>query len=178
MDTHKAILAIVLSFCILLGYQYLFVKPVVEQEQPVAEKTAEVQQPNIPVQQIQPQPVPAGIVSGDQPAEFVQPASLPSQVGKDIVVTTTAFTAVITETGGGVKSYKLNRFNETADTDSDRKELISTESFTELPLYFSWGVDPSRAQIPLFTSDKQRLKVEGGESQTLTMTAQLSSGLR
>ncbi len=178
MDTHKSILAIVLSFCILLGYQYLFVKPEVEQEQPVTEKTVEVQQPNISVQEPQPQSVPAGIVSADQPAEFVQPAILPSQEGKDIVVNTGAFTAVITETGGGVKSYKLNRFNETADADSERKELVSTESFTELPLYFSWGVDPSRAQIPLFTSDKETLKVDGGESQTLTMTAQLSSGLQ
>ncbi|MDX2435299.1 MAG: membrane protein insertase YidC [Desulfobacterales bacterium] len=178
MDTHKSILAIVLSFCILLGYQYLFVKPEVEQEQPVTEKTVEVQQPNISVQEPQPQSVPAGIVSADQPAEFVQPAILPSQEGKDIVVNTGAFTAVITETGGGVKSYKLNRFNETADADSERKELVSTESFTELPLYFSWGVDPSRAQIPLFTSDKETLRVDGGESQTLTMTAQLSSGLQ
>jgi YidC/Oxa1 family membrane protein insertase len=178
MDTHKSILAIVLSFCILLGYQYLFVKPEVEQEQPVTEKTVEVQQPNISVQEPQPQSVPAGIVSADQPAEFVQPAILPSQEGKDIVVNTGAFTAVITETGGGVKSYKLNRFNETADADSERKELVSTESFTELPLYFSWGVDPSRAQIPLFTSDKEALQVDGGESQTLTMTAQLSSGLQ
>jgi YidC/Oxa1 family membrane protein insertase len=178
MDTHKSILAIVLSFCILLGYQYLFVKPEVEQEQPVTEKTVEVQQPNFSVQEPQPQSVPAGIVSADQPAEFVQPAILPSQEGKDIVVNTGAFTAVITETGGGVKSYKLNRFNETADADSERKELVSTESFTELPLYFSWGVDPSRAQIPLFTSDKETLKVDGGESQTLTMTAQLSSGLQ
>jgi len=178
MDTHKSILAIVLSFCILLGYQYLFVKPEVEQEQPVTEKTVEVQQPNISVQEPQPQSVPAGIVSADQPAEFVQPAILPSQEGKDIVVNTSAFTAVITETGGGVKSYKLNHFNETADADSERKELVSTESFTELPLYFSWGVDPSRAQIPLFTSDKETLKVDGGESQTLTMTAQLSSGLQ
>jgi YidC/Oxa1 family membrane protein insertase len=178
MDTHKSILAIVLSFCILLGYQYLFVKPEVEQEQPVTEKTVEVQQPNFSVQEPQPQSVPAGIVSADQPAEFVQPAILPSQEGKDIVVNTGAFTAVITETGGGVKSYKLNRFNETADADSERKELVSTESFTELPLYFSWGVDPSRAQIPLFTSDKEALQVDGGESQTLTMTAQLSSGLQ
>ncbi len=178
MDTHKSILAIVLSFCILIGYQYLFVKPEVEQEQPVTEKTAGVQQPNISVKEPQPQSVPAGIVSADQPAEFVQPAILPGQEGKDIVVNTGAFTAVITETGGGVKSYKLNRFNETADADSERKELVSTESFTELPLYFSWGVDPSRAQIPLFTSDKETLKVDGGESQALSMTAQLSSGLQ
>jgi YidC/Oxa1 family membrane protein insertase len=182
MDNYRAILAIVLAFFILLGYQYLYVGT--EQEQPVVEETVEVQQPKVPVQEAQPQPVPAEIVSADQavefeqPVKFEEPASLPSQVGKDIVVETDAFTAVITETGGGVKSFKLNHFNETTDADSERKELISTESFTELPLYFSWGVDPGRAQIPLFASDKETLKVEAGESQTLTMTAQLSSGLQ
>ncbi len=182
MDNYRAILAIVLAFFILLGYQYFYVGT--EQEQPVVEETVEVQQPKVPVQEVQPQPVPATIVSADQAVEFEQPvkfedpASLPSQAGKDIVVETGAFTAVITETGGGIKSFKLNHFNETTDADSDRKELISTESFTELPLYFSWGVDPSRAQIPLFASDKETLKVEAGESQTLTMTAKLSSGLQ
>jgi YidC/Oxa1 family membrane protein insertase len=176
MDNYRAILAIVLAFFILLGYQYLYVGT--EQEQPVVEETVEVQQPKVPVQEAQPQPVPAAIVSADQPVKFEEPASLPSQAGKDIVVETDAFTAVITETGGGVKSFKLNRFNETTDADSERKELINTESFTELPLYFSWGVDPSRAQIPLFASDKETLKVEAGESQTLTMTAKLSSGLQ
>ena len=182
MDNYRAILAIVLAFFILLGYQYLFVGT--EQEQPLVEETVEVQQPKVPVQEEQLQAVPAAIVSADQavefeqPVKFEEPASLPSQAGKDIVVETDAFTAVITETGGGVKSFKLNRFNETTDSDSERKELISTESFTELPLYFSWGVDPGRAQIPLFASDKETLKVEAGESQTLTMTAQLSSGLQ
>ena len=175
MDNYRAILAIVLSFLILLGYQYLFVPPMEEQEQPIAEKIVEEQQPKTSVQKVQPQITPAEIT---QPTKFVEPASLPTQEGKDIVVDTNSFTAVITETGGGVKSYKLNHFNETTDTDSERKELITTESFTELPLYFSWGVDPSRAQIPLFASDKETLKVEAGEDQTLTMTAQLSSGLQ
>ena len=175
MDNYRAILAIVLAFFILLGYQYLFVAPMEEQEQPVAEKTVEVQQPKTSVQKVQPQLTPAEIA---QPAQFVEPASLPSQEGKDIVVNTNAFTAVITETGGGVKSYKLNHFNETSDADSERKDLVTTESFTELPLYFSWGVEPGRAQIPLFASDKETLTVKTGESQTLTMTAQLSSGLQ
>ena len=175
MDNYRAILAIVLAFFILLGYQYLFVAPMEEQGQPVAEKTVEVQQPKTSVQKVQPQPTPAEIA---QPAQFVEPASLPSQEGKDIVVNTNAFTAVITETGGGVKSYKLNHFNETSDADSERKDLVTTESFTELPLYFSWGVEPGRAQIPLFASDKETLTVKTGEGQTLTMTAQLSSGLQ
>ena len=175
MDNYRAILAIVLAFFILLGYQYLFVAPMEEQVQPVAEKTVEVQQPKTSIQKVQPQLTPAEIA---QPAQFVEPASLPSQEGKDIVVNTNAFTAVITETGGGVKSYKLNHFNETSDADSERKDLVTTESFTELPLYFSWGVEPGRAQIPLFTSDKETLTVKTGEGQTLTMTAQLSSGLQ
>ena len=175
MDNYRAILAIVLAFFILLGYQYLFVPAMEEQEQPVAEKTVEVQQPKTSVQKVQPQLTPAEIA---QPAQFVEPASLPSQEGKDIVVNTNAFTAVITETGGGVKSYKLNHFNETSDADSERKDLVTTESFTELPLYFSWGVEPGRAQIPLFASDKETLTVKTGEGQTLTMTAQLSSGLQ
>jgi YidC/Oxa1 family membrane protein insertase len=175
MDNYRAILAIVLAFFILVGYQYLFVPAMEEQEQPVAEKTVEVQQPKTSVQKVQPQLTPAEIA---QPAQFVEPASLPSQEGKDIVVNTNVFTAVITETGGGVKSYKLNHFNETSDADSERKDLVTTESFTELPLYFSWGVEPGRAQIPLFASDKEILKVKAGEGQTLTMTAQLSSGLQ
>ena len=184
MDNYRAILAIVLAFFILLGYQYLFVAPEQELEQPVVEKMVEAEQPKAPVQGVQPQQVPAEIASAEQtaafeqPAAFQEPASLPSQAGKDIVVETGAFTTVITETGGGLKSYKLNRYNETPDADSERKELVSTESFTELPLYFSWGVDPSRAQIPLFASDKQTLKVKDGESKTLTMTAKLSSGLQ
>jgi len=164
MDNYRSILAIVLAFFILLGYQYLFVAPQQEQEQgqvqeqPVVEKTAEVQQPKVPVQEAMPQAVPPEVVSVEQPAAFAEPASLPSQEGKDIVVNTSAFTAVITENGGGVKSYKLNHFNETIDADSERKELVNTESPRDLPLYFSWGVDPSRAQIPLLASDKETLK--------------------
>ena len=182
MDTYRSILAIVLAFFILLGYQYFYVGT--EQEQPIVEKTVETQQPKVPGQEAQPQPASVESVSADQAAEFEQPlkfevpASLPSKSGKDIVVETGTFTAVITETGGGVKSFKLKHFNETADADSEPKELINTESFAELPLYFSWGVDPGRAQIPLFASDKETLKVEAGENQTLTMTAQLSSGLQ
>ena len=182
MDTYRSILAIVLAFFILLGYQYFFVGT--EQEQPVVEETVETQQPETSVQEVRPQAAPVESVSPDQATEFEQPvkfedpASLPSQAGKNIVVETGAFKALISETGGGIKSFKLNHFSETADADSEPKELINTESFTDLPLYFSWGVDPGRAQVPLFASDKETVTVETGESQTLTMTAQLSSGLQ
>jgi len=177
MDTYRAILAIVLAFLILIGYQYLFVAPQQEQEQPVAEKTVETTQP-APALQDQPPPAPAASIQAEQPQEVQQPATLPTQQGKEIVVETNLYKAVISETGGGMKSYRLKDYRETADSDSEPKELITTESYTDLPLYFSWGVEPKRAQVPLYVADKDFIKVEAGESQTLTMTAQLASGLQ
>jgi YidC/Oxa1 family membrane protein insertase len=178
MDNYRAILAIVLAFFILLGYQYLFVAPEQEQGQPIVEKTAEVPQQKIPAQEVQPASAPAEIVQTGQPVQFEQPVNLPIQQGRDIVVETSQYKAVISETGGGIKSFKLKKYRETPAPDAELKELISTDSYKDLPLYFTWGVEPKRAQIPLFVADKETLTVEAGESQTLTMTAQLSSGLQ
>ncbi len=177
MDTYRAILAIVLAFLILIGYQYLFVTPQEEHKQPVAEKNVETPAP-IPVPDQQPKPAPAAPVPAGQPAQFQQPASLPVQEGRDIVVETNKYIAVISETGGGIKSYRLKNYREAAAPDAELKELITTDSYRDLPLYFSWGVEPERAQVPLFVADKDGLTVETGENQTLTMTAQLSSGLQ
>jgi YidC/Oxa1 family membrane protein insertase len=179
MDNYRAILAIVLAFFILLGYQYLFVVPEQEQKQPVVETTAEqAPEPGISPQVVQPAPAPAEIVQPEQPAQFEQPVNLPAQQGRDIVVETSKYIAVISETGGGIKSFRLKNYRETSAPDAELKELISTDSYRDLPLYFTWGVEPRRAQMPLFVADKEALKVEAGESQTLTMTAQLSSGLQ
>ena len=178
MDTYRAILAIVLAFFILLGYQYLFVAPQQEQQQAVVEEAVETPQTKAPVQSIEPGPAPAAIEPAEQPAQFEQPASLPPQNGREIIVETNKYRAVVSETGGGIKSFLLKNYRETNEPSAEMKELISTDSFTNLPLYFTWGVEPKRAQIPLFVADKESLKVTAGESQTLTMTAQMSSGLQ
>jgi YidC/Oxa1 family membrane protein insertase len=178
MDTYRAILAIVLAFFILLGYQYLFVAPQQEQQQAVVEEAVETPQTKAPVQSIEPGPAPAAIEPAEQPAQFEQPASLPPQNGREIIVETNKYRAVVSETGGGIKSFLLKNYRETNEPSAELKELISTDSFTNLPLYFTWGVEPKRAQIPLFVADKESFKVTAGESQTLTMTAQMSSGLQ
>lgn len=179
MDNYRAILAIVLAFFILLGYQYLFVAPDQEQKQPAIEKTAGAPEPKIPAQEAQPAPAPAESVQQFEPVgQFEQPVNLPAQQGRDVVVETNQYKAVISETGGGIRSFKLKNYRETAAPDAALKELISTDSYKDLPLYFTWGVEPKRAQIPLFAADKETLTIEAGESQTLTMTATLSSGLQ
>jgi YidC/Oxa1 family membrane protein insertase len=183
MDNYRAILAIVLAFFILLGYQYLFVLPEQEQQQPVVEKI-ETPQSIAPAQEPKPAQAPSAIAPAeqpaqfDQPAQFEQPASLPARQGRDIVVENNKYRAVISETGGGFKSFRLKNYRETAAPDAELKELINTDSYIDLPLHFTWGVEPRRAQIPLFVADNETLKVEAGETQTLTMTAELSSGLQ
>jgi len=174
MDTYRAILAIVLAFFILLGYQYLFVTP--QQDQPVVEQKVAAPQPEVPVRG--PEPAPDATVPAVEPAGFEQPASLPTREGRDIVVETNKYRAVIAETGGGVKSFLLKNYRETTGPDAALKELITTDSYVELPLYFSWGVEPRRAQVPLFVADQESIKVGPGENQTLTMTAKLASGLQ
>ena len=179
MDTYRAILAIVLAFFILLGYQYLFVAPEQDQ-QVVVEETVKAPQPQqIPAPGAEPVQTPSPAVTQvEQPAQFEQSASLPSQIGREIIVETNKYKAVISETGGGIKSFLLKNYRETNEPEASLKELISTDSFIDLPLYFTWGVEPKRAQIPLFTADKENITLTAGESQTLTMTAQLSSGLQ
>ena len=177
METYRAILAIVLAFLILIGYQYLFVAP--EQKQSTVEKTVEApQQKGAPPALESPAPAPAPVIPAEPPAEFAQPSMLPSQSGRNITVKTASYTAVISEAGGGLKSFKLNNYKESSGPDSELKELVSTDSIIDLPLYFSWGVDPGRAQVPLFVADREELRVESGQSQTLTMTTLLSSGLQ
>ena len=177
MDTYRAILAIVLAFFVLLGYQYLFVAP--EKEQQVVEESVKApQKQQIPGPSVETAPtLPTAVVPVEQPTQFEQPASLPSQKGREIVVETNKYRAVIAETGGGIKSFLLKNYQETNEPEAGLKELISTDSFIDLPLYFTWGVEPKRAQIPLFAADMENIKVTAGESQTLTMTSQLSSGL-
>jgi YidC/Oxa1 family membrane protein insertase len=186
MDNKRAILAIVLAFFILLGYQYLFVPPQTEQEQAAQEQVQETTPPpkigeaetRVPAPAPAPTPAPEAISTLEEPEPaFEVPASLPTQKGRDVTVETNLYSAVISETGGGFKSFRLKDYNETPEPDSELKELVQTDSVRELPLYFSWGVEPSRAQIPPYKADRESIDAMAGQVQTLTMKASMSSGL-
>ena len=186
MDNKRAILAIVLAFFILLGYQYLFVPPQTEQEQAAQEQVQETTPPpkigeaetRVPAPAPAPTPAPEAISTLEEPEPaFEVPASLPTQKGRDVTVETNLYSAVISETGGGFKSFRLKDYNETPEPDSELKELVQTDSVRELPLYFSWGVEPSRAQIPQYKADRESIDAMAGQVQSLTMKASMSSGL-
>jgi YidC/Oxa1 family membrane protein insertase len=185
MDNYRAILAIVLAFFILLGYQYLFVTPQTEQEQAAQEQVQEtipppkIKEAETPATVSAPTPTPVApeaIPAPEEPQAYEVPA-LPAQKGRDIIVETSLYSAVISESGGGLKSFKLKNYKESPQPDSELKELVLTDAIRELPLYFSWGVEPSRAQVPPYKADRDSIGAMAGQNQALTMKATMSSGL-
>jgi YidC/Oxa1 family membrane protein insertase len=138
MDTYRALLAVVISFVILVGYQYFFVgfdSKKVEPAAPVATSEA-------------PAPVPASsssaphVIASPQPGAMPQslpPAAPIDRVAREIVVDTDLYKAVITENGGAVKSFVLKNYKATPALDSVGMQLIKTTDREGFPLTFSWG---------------------------------------
>jgi YidC/Oxa1 family membrane protein insertase len=113
----RLILAIVLSFLVLMGYQYFFVKP-----------NKAVLNPPAPVTTAPTAPVPgtAGAVreqakpapAEHAPAPTPDPRAVVGQAEKDIVVETSLYRAVWSNKGGVLKSWMLKKFQ-----NSDKKAL-------------------------------------------------------
>lgn len=167
METKRAFLAIVLSLGILLGYQYFFVPapPMPENIQETGEAV----------------PIESSEVTTVQPATpsfLTTPSSLKEDAaqGREIPVETSLYSAIVAESGGGIKSFKLKNYNETLDPDSGFKQLVVREPGDSLPLFFSWGVEPAKAGMPLFKADRESIST-GRSNETLIMTAKLPSGV-
>jgi YidC/Oxa1 family membrane protein insertase len=163
MDMYRAFLAIIISFLILIGYQYFFLKPV---QQPVSPEQVQQQAQQPPEKEVQPAvevPVPAPVV----PAVEIDPAA------RNIRIETPLYSAVINEQGGGVKSFVLKKYRQAKDEDSGYMDLVQTRLPNELPMLFSPGMDMNQG-LPLYRADKEKIVLEeGGTKTSLIMTATL-----
>lgn len=137
MDTYRAFLAIIISFIILVGYQYFFVGF----EQPVAvdEQTEQSAQ-----QQVAPAGDPAATTIAQQaavPSPMVAPAKAVQydREPQEIVIATDLYTATMSEDGGVITSFILNNYKETHDAESPGMQLVKTDASQGFPLQFSWG---------------------------------------
>ncbi|MEW6427984.1 MAG: membrane protein insertase YidC [Thermodesulfobacteriota bacterium] len=162
MESNRAILAIVLSVIILVGYQYLFAPPPPPSSPAVTENAA---------------PVAGGqevsLTAPQLPLPSPPPASPPARPARDITVDTPLYRAVFTENGGGVKSFLLKKYRETVAVDSPPKELMTAAEGSEPSLQFLWG---DGAALPFFEADRPALTVDSG-SAVLTMSGRLPSGV-
>jgi YidC/Oxa1 family membrane protein insertase len=170
MDNYRAFLAIIISFVILVGYQYIFVgfdKPAVV-EQPVQQQTAESPKPAV---------VPQGTASSvAQTPIALPPVQAYNRKPKEITIETDLYTATMSEDGGAIKSFILKQHKETHAKDSQGMQLVKTDASQGTSLQFSWG-SVIGAQV-LYDSDKDNLKLSGDVSKgDLRMTSQLTNGL-
>ncbi len=173
MDLYRAFLAIVLSFMILLGYQYFFVKPVPPPQNSAEQQVAQGQADNVAPQPKQQQP--ASITP--QPAQPA-PVSVPVDPNaRDITINTPLYSAVINEQGGGFKRFVLKKYRTEKASTSGDMELVKVEGLNQLPILFSLD-NGAGTSLPVFHADREKLDLTGGtDTETLTMKATLPGGL-
>lgn len=187
METRRVFLAIMISMAILMTYQLFFVpspqeeigrEDIAEQIVPAVESGLEAES----VEQMRSQVAPTAptVITGlPSSAESWEMPTEPVRLGRDIPVDTSLYSAVVSETGGGFKSFRVKEYKETREPNSENKELITTnETGWQLPLYFSWGVEPSKAGTLVLTADKESVSLVGESGkEILSMSGRLPSGV-
>jgi len=176
MDLQRAFLAIVLSFVILFGYQYLFVKPAVEQQ---GRQTTEQKKQPSPAQR-QTDQATTGTDSAGKPkpallTQNVSPLTVDPEA-RDIRVDTPLYTAVIKEQGGGIAHFILKKYRTELDKNSDNMELAPEGGPAELPVIFTLD-NGAAVHLPTYRADQENIQLSAGdEPQRLTMTGTLPGG--
>jgi len=174
MDLYRAFLAIVLSFIILLGYQYFFAPPVVQQPASVEESGGQVPPGTQAQAPKQHQPASAAPVA---PVTSVSTPVAVDPDARDITIETPLYSAVINEQGGGFKDFVLKKYRTEKAEHSGNMSLVNEAGFNELPLLFSLD-NGTGADLPVFHADRENVSlVDGAGQATLTMKATLSNGL-
>ena len=170
MDTYRAFLAVIISFVILLGYQYFFVG-FDQPKAPVTQSAGETAPPPAPPAPAQITQVPA---LAPTVAATAPTAALPGPKGRDLQVETEMYTAVFTENGGALKSMALKKHREKIDKKSPGKELVTSDETQGYPLKFSWGT--ALGQDLFYDSHGQDVVFKDGKA-SLSMTADAGNGL-
>ena len=169
MDTQRMFLAIFLSLAILLGYQYFFVPT----PPPVTESTVVSSPENGKSEEKPPAAAAPPVAAASLLA--AQPGGVAGRTGREIPVTTSLYSAVVTETGGMVKSFRLKNYREDLAKDSGDKEMLRPKEGDNLPLNFSWGIEPGSIPPVVYEAAPLQEGQDGGA--VLTMRGKLPSGL-
>ena len=116
----RTLAAIVLSFIVVLVYQYYFVKPLPPQ-QPIEKKIAVESESR------------KALVETEILTETM-PLRQEVRSGRDITVEGTFYTATFTTVGGTLKSFKLKDYRKTLDRNSEPIELVNVPDGMGYPL--------------------------------------------
>ena len=172
MDNYRAFLAIVISFVILIAYQYFF--------DGFGAKTppADIKQ-GTAVEQVGPKVEEKAAPAQDatlRPAATIAKPKAADRNAKQITIDTDLYTAVLSEQGGTLQNFVLKNYKETDSPDSPGKQLIKTGEKEGFSLDFTWGTALERGT--LYKSETPDVKFKQGESKgQLIMHAVFGSGV-
>ena len=173
---YRTFLAIILSFLILIGYQYFFVPPKTTAP-PVTTSQQDKESKKPAAQTVQgTEQIPA---QAEVPATVAKtPAVQIDKNARDITVETPLYKAVYFEQGGGVKSFVLKKYRQEIAKNSPLMDLVKpTANPAALPFVFTLD-NGTAAQLPVFTTDQEHLSVQAGADGELVMAALLDNGLK
>ncbi len=164
---RRALLAFVVSLCILLGYQELlklyYPPPPPDYEQ-VAAPTAEVA------------PVSGTPAMADTPHDE-QPAAPPAMpiAGRDIVLETHLYRATFTTAGARLKSFVLKGYRKSVDRDSPDLDLLIDATPANLPLGLELrGTSRKVTDASIsYRADRDELVLREADKGSITFTGQL-----
>lgn len=125
----KTILAIVLSFLVVLGYNYFFVKPQQQAQQPPQQQAQEQAKPEHAAKEAQKAaPAPAVQLPKTEikAKSQVQPAN--------ITIDSPLYTAVFNTRGGVLTSFKLKKYEKGLNPESGVVELVNINEGMQYPL--------------------------------------------
>ncbi|MCI5138509.1 MAG: membrane protein insertase YidC, partial [Candidatus Electrothrix sp. AR1] len=193
MDMQRAFLAIIISFIILIGYQKYFVPPVlpvapgqVEQMGGATTGTSVQQNGGVAAPTTLPktsaQAGQVGQTGQVGQSSLMQPQAIQSVTedknARKITVDTPLYTAILSEQGGGLKSFILKKYRTTKEDNAPAMEMVTTTNPAEFPMLFSLD-NGAGAKLPRFQAEATSVHVKEGGKAELKMTAiQAEEGIR
>ena len=171
MDTYRALLAVVISFVILVGYQYFFVG--FDSKKAVKEPAAQTSVSSVAT-------TPAVNQTGTPPKqETLKQSSSPSvpsdHIIREINVDTDLYSAVITENGGAIKSFILKDYKASLAKNSPGVQLVKSTEQEGFPLTFSWGDATANT---FYSAAADKVQFTGSETSMYLLFSEISLSSR
>jgi YidC/Oxa1 family membrane protein insertase len=176
----RLLLAIVISFAFLFVYQTYFGPPIQRPEEGGQTTTQSVEEASdiVEVEVITP-PVKAAPGDTHAPSRTDSALTLAASEEKLITVETPLFRAVLTNRGGVLKSFRLQKFLEDMKDPESTVEMVRDPAENGLPLSaeFAAAGGPLGFRGFLFMTDEENLSLEAGESKSITFRYRTPEGL-
>ncbi|HIC90722.1 MAG TPA: membrane protein insertase YidC [Syntrophaceae bacterium] len=141
----RALLAFILAILVLIVYQRIATPPHQKAPSPKEESPQVIKEEGREVPR----------VVSDMPEKI-------RGTGRDIFVSTDLYTAIFTENGARLKSFKLKKYRETMGDNSPPKELVTTSDLEELPLetdFYQGSIKDFKTAI--FKAHKDSIVLDG-----------------